>query len=75
MKLLYKTHMSKAEAISEFKREVIPDLKAYDLRRGGTGKLSKTTIGSAWVEYIDALERAEYISEKQAENWDNPFHR
>jgi len=62
-------HMSQAEAVAEFRREVIPELKKR------YGKLTKTTVGSAWVEYIDELERAEYISMKQAASWGNPFNR
>ena len=62
--------MNKAEAIAEFKREVIPEL-----RRIYHGKLTKTTVGSAWVDYIDQLARNDYISMKQADQWDNPFNR
>jgi Flp pilus assembly CpaF family ATPase len=61
--------------MSEFKREIVPQLVKIDLIRGGSGKPGRTTLGSAWVEYIDQLERSGYISDKQADNWDNPFSR
>ena len=75
MRRLSKKHMSKAEAIAEFKRAVIPELVKFDLKCGGNGKPRKTTIGSAWVDFIYSLERTGFISEKQADSWDNPFNR
>jgi hypothetical protein len=75
MKRLTKKHMTKADAVAEFKREVIPEIQELEHKRGHKGKVSKTTLGSAWVMYIDQLERGGYISEEQAEDWDNPFNR
>jgi hypothetical protein len=69
MKRLYKPHMSKAEAIAEFKREVMPEV----IKRHG--RKDKSSMGEAWVNYIDNLERVGYISTRQAFNWDNPFYR
>jgi hypothetical protein len=54
-------------ALRYFRENVKPDVERK------YGKRDKVAVRTAWVEYIDQLRRENEITEKQAQEWDNPF--
>ena len=39
-----------------------------------TGVKDKPALGQAWSLYIDLLHRDGYITDRQVQNWSNPFY-
>jgi len=40
-----------------------------------TGVKDKPSLGQAWCMYIDSLHREGYITDRQVQNWSNPFYK
>lgn len=57
--------MSYLEALADFKANVLPNVPSND----------KPAKGQAWSMYVDRLHRDGQITDKQAQNWDNPFYK
>ncbi len=57
--------MTKREALADFKANVLPNVPSND----------KPAKGEAWCRYVDLLHRDGRITDKQAQNWDNPFYK
>lgn len=60
-------HITKAFAEAKFRKHDLP----YLVR--GNGKRDKTAIRCAWNDYVDALNKSGYITDRQAYTWTNPF--
>lgn len=57
--------MTKREALADFKANVLSSVPSND----------KPAKGEAWCMYVDHLHREGKITDKQAQNWDNPFYK
>lgn len=53
------------EALADFKANVLPSVPSND----------KSAKGQAWSMYVDLLHREGQITDKQAQNWHNPFYK
>jgi hypothetical protein len=59
--------MTKAEALAEFRAEVLPHVVAQ------YGRNDKPAIREAWNNYTDALCKNRQITLRQYESWVAPF--
>jgi len=57
--------MSYLEALADFKANVLPGIPSHD----------KPAKAEAWVVYVDHLHREGQITDKQAQNGNNPFYK
>lgn len=57
--------MTYREALADFKANFLPSVPSND----------KPAKGQAWVMYVEQLHREGQITDRQAQNWDNPFYR
>lgn len=59
--------MTKKEALTDFKRDIYPlIIKSYGVK-------DKVALAEAWNNYTDSLCKEGLITQKQYNNWENPF--
>jgi hypothetical protein len=49
-------------------------IKLFKEAENITGVQDKPALGQAWSMYIDSLHRDGYITDRQVQNWSNPFY-
>lgn len=59
--------MTKKQAVKEYRQSLAITENHYPV------KLDKVAIRCGWVDFVDMLAKEGRITEKQAQNWDNPF--
>ena len=65
-----KKSMTKEQALSIFKQEILPSLKAKE-EESGVKDIPARRF--EWSCFVDSLQKDGQITENQAHNWDNPF--
>jgi hypothetical protein len=60
--------MTKAQALADFKENVLPEIKKAECNG-----VDEPMRSQAWNDYTDALCKSRHITLKQYESWTNPF--
>ena len=63
--------MTKAQALADFKENILPGIKETEAK--GTGRVDGPMRSEAWNDYTDMLCKNRQITPKQYRNWTNPF--
>ena len=66
--------MTKAEAVRDFKRYIMPGIHKIELDAETHGRPDIPFRRQEWCNFVDGLCRDRRITEHQAQNWDNLFN-
>ncbi len=62
--------MTKAEALADFKENILPEIKKTEAKYGNFDRVMRA---EEWGIYTDSLCKDKQITLKQYESWTNPF--
>ena len=66
--------MTKRDVEKMFREQVLPEIKQEEAKFPYAG-LDNCMRRTAWNDYVDSLQCAGYVTEKQAFNWSNPYDK